>query len=167
MEITLVSSAQKTGQAKIAATILAALTKEELDNTVLLLADETLIDSVIKNLPKSIGKANITLGLPIQNTAIKTWVDLLFSIQENKTRFSTDAIYFHDLQAFWNHPFVRAILNDDERNLLQDAEKKIMQRNSIFISLERMEIGANTREILTILTKKWGVDWGFAMKQFE
>ncbi|MFT5857962.1 MAG: ATP-dependent helicase/nuclease subunit B [Flavobacteriaceae bacterium] len=167
MDVTMVSSAQKTGQAKIAATILEESTKEELNDTVLLLADETLIDSVIKNLPKSIGKANITLGLPIRNTAIKTWVDLLFSIQENKTRFSTDAIYFYDLQAFWNHPFVRAILDDQERNLLQVAERKIIQRNSIFISLARMEIGEKTRELLTLCTEKWGVDWALSMKQIR
>ncbi len=163
MEVTMVSSAQKTGQAKIAATILEASTKEQLDETVLLLADETLIDSVIKNLPKSIGKANITLGLPIRNTAIKTWVGLLFSIQENKTRFKTEAIYFYDLQAFWNHPFVNAILDEEERSLLLEAERRIIQRNSIFISVDRLTIGQKTRDLLTLCSAKWNQNWALAM----
>lgn len=163
MDVTLISSAQKTGQAKIAATILERSTKEELDSTVLLLADETLIDSVIKNLPKSIGKANITLGLPIRNTAIKTWADLLFSIQENKTRFKTDAIYFYDLQAFWNHPFVNAVLDENERDLLLQAERNIIQRNSIFISVERLKVGAKAQELLRLCTTNWKYDWALAM----
>lgn len=167
MEVTMVSSAQKTGQAKIAATILEESTLEELDNTVLLLADETLIDSVLKNLPKSIGKANITLGLPIRNTSIKTWVDLLFSIQENKKRFKTEAIYFYDLQSFWNHPFVNALLDEEELSLLLEAERKIIKRNSIFISLERLEIGTKTREVLDLCTTNWNRDWALAMSSIR
>ncbi|MFT5778548.1 MAG: ATP-dependent helicase/nuclease subunit B [Crocinitomicaceae bacterium] len=164
LEVTMVSCAQKTGQAKVAATILEASTKEELDNTVLLLADETLISSIIKNLPRSIGKANITLGLPIRNTAVKTWVDLLFSIQENKFRFRTNAIYFYDLQAFWNHPFVIAVLDPEEKSLLLEAERNIIRRNGIFINVERLEVGEKARQILALITQKWGEDWLLAMK---
>lgn len=159
MKIEMISCAQKTGQAKVAATILEKLTKEQLDETVLLLADESLIGAVIKNLPASIGKANITLGLPIRNTAVKTWVDLLFSIQENKSRFKTNAIYFNDLQSFWNHPFVLAVLDKEEKDLLLDAERKIIARNSIFVNVQNMEVGSKTTELLGLITQPWNNNW--------
>lgn len=159
MRIELISCAQKTGQAKVAATILEKLTKEELDETVLLLADESLISAVIKNLPASIGKANITLGLPIRNTAVKTWVDLLFNIQENKTRFRTNAIYFNDLQSFWNHPFVLAVLDKEEKDALLEAERTIISRNSIFVNVKNMTVGPKTAELLGFITEPWNNNW--------
>ena len=159
MRIEMISCAQKTGQAKVAATILEKLTKEELDETVLLLADESLIGAVIKNLPASIGKANITLGLPIRNTAVKTWVDLLFNIQENKTRFRTNAIYFNDLQSFWNHPFVLAVLDKEEKDALLEAERAIISRNSIFVNVKNMTVGPKTAELLGFITEPWNNNW--------
>lgn len=159
MRIEMISCAQKTGQAKVAATILEKLTKEQLDETVLLLADESLISAVIKNLPASIGKANITLGLPIRNTAVKTWVDLLFSIQENKTRFRTNAIYFNDLQSFWNHPFILAVLDKEEKDTLLAAERTIISRNSIFVNVKNMKVGPRTAELLRFITEPWKNNW--------
>ncbi len=159
MHIELISCAQKTGQAKVAATILASLTKEQLDETVVLLADESLIGAVIKNLPASIGKANITLGLPIRNTAVLTWVDLIFSIQENKSRFRTNAIYFNDLQAFWSHPFVLAVLDKEEKDKLLDAERSIFSRNSIFVNVSNLSLGAKTTELLDLITQPWEQNW--------
>lgn len=159
MKIEMISCAQKTGQAKVAASILEKLTKEDLDETVLLLADESLIGAVIKNLPANIGKANITLGLPIRNTAVKTWVDVLFSIQENKHRFKTSAIYFNDLQSVWNHPFVLAVLSKEEKDVLLEVEKKIIERNSIFIKVENMEVGEKMAELLQLITEPWNNDW--------
>ncbi|MDG1332367.1 MAG: PD-(D/E)XK nuclease family protein [Crocinitomicaceae bacterium] len=159
LRIEMISCAQKTGQAKVAATILEKLTKEQLDETVLLLADESLISAVIKNLPASIGKANITLGLPIRNTAVKTWVDLLFSIQENKSRFKTNAIYFNDLQSFWNHPFVLAVLDKEEKDLLLEAERSIIERNSIFVNVKNMKVGEKATELLGLITEPWNNIW--------
>ncbi|MFK7786176.1 MAG: PD-(D/E)XK nuclease family protein, partial [Crocinitomicaceae bacterium] len=164
MNIQLISCAQKTGQAKVAATILEKLTKEELNETVLLLADESLIGAVIKNLPESIGKANITLGLPIRNTAVKTWVDLLFSIQENKSRFKTSAVYFNDLQSFWNHPFVLAVLDKEEKDLLLEAERSIISRNSIFVNVKNMRVGTKAKELLSLITEPWNNDWLTGLK---
>ena len=167
MKIEMISCAQKTGQAKVAATILEQSSKEELDETVLLLADESLIGAVIKNLPESIGKANITLGLPIRNTAVRTWVDLLFSIQENKSRFKTNAIYFNDLQSFWNHPFVLAVLDKKEKDLLLEAERVIIARNSIFVNVQNMKVGAKASELLALITESWNGDWLKGLKMIR
>lgn len=163
MNVELIECAQNTGQVKVAATILENSTKEEIDETLLLLADESLIGSIIKNLPKKIGKANITLGLPIRNTALRVWVDLIFSIQENKKRFKTNWIYFTDLQNFWNHPFLLAILSKEEKDLLIHAEAEIIKYNRIFINQEKLEIGDLALSLLNHLTLDWNSDWKSAM----
>jgi hypothetical protein len=60
--IKLIESTQYTGQVKIAASILSELTAEELNETLVLLADEGLVIPMLRNIPKIVGKANITLG---------------------------------------------------------------------------------------------------------
>lgn len=159
MDLEIVECVQKTGQVKVAASALANLSEEELNNTLLLLADETLIAAMVKNLPKSIGKANITLGLPIRNTAIKTWVDLIFSVQENKARFRTQAIYFQDLNAFWNHPFVQAACTEEEKAQLLEVEREILQKNRIFLKADNLKLTGIALELLELLRIDWEADW--------
>ena len=124
---------------------------------------EILIASILKNLPKKIGKANITLGLPIRNTALRTWVDLIFSIQENKKRFKTKWIYFNDLQNFWNHPFLLSVLSKEEKDQLILAEAEIIKYNRIFVNPEKLEISATAFQLLQNVTSNWNSDWKIAM----
>jgi len=163
MKVEMIECAQNTGQVKVAATILENSTKEQIDETLLLLADESLIASILKNLPKKIGKANITLGLPIRNTALRTWVDLIFSIQENKKRFKTKWIYFNDLQNFWNHPFLLSVLSKEEKDKLILAEAEIIKYNRIFIDPSKLEIGETAFNLLQNITNDWNSDWKTAM----
>ncbi len=167
MDVNIVESVQKTGQVKVAATALSTLSKEELNDTVLLLADESLIAPMVKNLPKSIGKANISLGLPIRNTSIKTWVDLVFGIQENKARFKTQAIYFQDLQAFWNHPLVQAVCSDEEKAAQLKLEHEIIERNRIFLNVSSIALEGVAKELLALITTDWQENWSSAMSLFR
>lgn len=84
LDVRIVECPQKTGQVKVAAEALAKLTEEELQNTVVILADETLISALVQNIPANVKQANITLGLPLTQTPVKSWVETIFRIQENK-----------------------------------------------------------------------------------
>ena len=163
LDIDVVECVQKTGQVKVAASALAAMNKEELNDTLLLLADESLISAMVKNLPKSIGKANISLGLPIRNTSIKTWTDLVFGIQENKSRFHTQAIYFQDLKSFWNHPLVQAVCNEEEKEELLKLERTVIEGNRIFLNTKSIELKGVAGDLLQLLTTDWNSNWKTAM----
>jgi RecB family exonuclease len=161
--IEIIECAQQTGQVKVAATILSEFSKEEIDETLVLLADESLIAPLLRNLPKKIGQANITLGLPLKNTSLRTWVDLIFSIQENKTRFKSEAIYIHDLQKMWNHPFLTAVLKKEEKVAITQLEIELIRKNSIFQTVTKIKIGAIPDAILAQLTQNWAGNWEIAM----
>ena len=163
INVQLIECAQNTGQVKVMTTLLAKLKQEELSETLLLLADESLINSVVRNLPAEIKKANITLGMPIKNSAIKSWVEVVFSIQENKKRFNTKAVYFADLQKLWNHPFVLAMLGEDEQHKIQRADEAIVQRNRIFINSKNLDVGPVMRTILDRVTIDWEANWKVAI----
>jgi CRISPR/Cas system-associated exonuclease Cas4 (RecB family) len=166
-DLHVIECAQHTGQVKAAATILNDMPNEQIEQTLLLLADESLIAPLLKNLPKKIGKANITLGLPLRDTSLRTWVELIFAIQENKTRFQTEAVYIHDLQKLWNHPFLTAILTRQEQLELTVIEQRLVKNNSIFQNSSSLKIGEIPDQILELMTKNWGADWKVAMQQIR
>ena len=162
--LNVVECAQHTGQVKVAATELSKLSPAELDSTLVLLADETLISSMVKNIPVSVGKANITLGLPLSQTPIKTWVELIFDIQENKSRFKSNAIYYKDLQRIINHVFTLGAINREEKRILVALEQETIRKNKVFQNCEKLDLGTQTQRIIQLITQDWDQDWKKAME---
>lgn len=167
MNIEVIECAQLTGQVKVASSRLLELPGEEIPQTLVMLADESLIGPFLKNIPKKVGKTNITLGMPMKGTAVKNWVDILFSIQENKGRFNSSAYYHNDLKRLLNHPFFIACLTSEEKILLQKLEETIVQRNWIFITSKNIQLGKRLEKIIEIAGSDWKKDWGVAMKNIR
>ncbi|MBB79292.1 MAG: hypothetical protein CL844_09860 [Crocinitomicaceae bacterium] len=163
MNVEIFDCVQITGQVKVASTILQDLPKDEVDQTMILLADESLVGPLLKNLPANIKKANITLGLPIRNTAVKTWVEIIFSIQENKSRFNTNAFYYNDLLNLFNHPFIISILNEEEKKKIVNIEQSILKNNRIFLNYKNLEISSFLKKILNLISSDWLSDWNKAI----
>jgi CRISPR/Cas system-associated exonuclease Cas4 (RecB family) len=163
IDFTVIECAQHTGQIKVAATELAKLSQEELDETLVLLADESLIHSLVKNIPATVGKANITLGLPLQQTPVKSWVDLLFTIQENKKRFRTKALYFKDFQRILNHVFCLASLPEEEKKQLAAIEQDSIRKNKVFQSVDRLNLPPKSKILFELVTEDWKEDWQVAL----
>ena len=167
IDIQIVECAQHTGQVKVASTELEKLSPNEINETLVLLSDESLIGAMVKNIPASVGKANITLGLPLSQTPIKSWVELIFDIQENKSRFKTEAFYFKDLQRSINNVLILAALDEKEKNQLIKLEQETIRKNKIFQRVDSLQIGEKADSILKSLTTSWKNDWKLAMTQIR
>ena len=167
MNISIVQCAQLTGQVKVASTELEKLSKKELDDTLVLLADETLISALIKNIPASIDKANITLGLPLNQTPIKSWIEIIFDIQENKNRFKTKAIYYKDLQRIINHVLFNSWLSEYEQKQFTAIEQETIRYNKIFQNLSSLKINEEIRGFLSCLLDDWEKDWNRAISSIR
>ncbi len=167
MIVNVIECAQKTGQVKVMGSVLQDLNEDAMQNTLVLLADESLIVPVLQNLPENVKKANITLGLPLLHTAMKTWVDLIFSIQESKNRWKTSGIYIHDLTRFWSHPFVLSVMDQTERKQIAKFEEQFIRNNTLFVSSAKISVGQSHDSLLDILTRPWNNDWQYAMQQIR
>ena len=167
LNIQVVECAQHTGQVKVAATELEKLSLDEINETLVLLSDESLIGAMVKNIPASVGKANVTLGLPLSQTPIKSWVELIFDIQENKIRFKTDAFYFKDIQRSINNVLILAALEEKEKNQLIKLEQETIRKNKIFQRVDTLKIGQTSESLLQELTTNWKNDWKLAMAQIR
>ncbi|MDX1651415.1 MAG: PD-(D/E)XK nuclease family protein [Brumimicrobium sp.] len=155
-EIEVINCTQPTGQAKVSATILREkLTQKDLGSTLLLLADEKMIVPVIKNIPQSVGETNITLGLPLRNTAIRSWTDLLFAVQEHFIQFRTDAIYHKDFIRFIKHPFIAGICSENDLMELRKIEDVILSKNWLFIYKNKLNWTGDIRRITELFFTPW------------
>jgi RecB family exonuclease len=162
--IEVIACSQATGQAKVIGTELSLLSEEELKNTLVLLADESLIVPMLNHLPASVGKANITLGLPLVNSSMKTWVELIFKIQESFLKYNKVSVYYKDVMQLWNHPIVLAFLDEEEKQHLYVAEKEIRTRNKIYQQLQKVDAPARVKGIMELLYTPWNNDWNKALK---
>ena len=167
MNLRIVECPQKTGQVKVAASELASLSKEELDRTAIILADETLISALVQNIPSHVEQANITLGLPLTHTPIRSWVETIFRIQENKKRFKTSAIYHSDLIGFLHQVFILVIATEREKKSLAEIEFNTSSKNKVFQSPAKLNISQRINEILIAITTDWKDDWQLAIKQIR
>ncbi|MBW7867808.1 MAG: PD-(D/E)XK nuclease family protein [Brumimicrobium sp.] len=155
-KIKLYNCVQATGQAKVSASILYnQIPANEFSDTLLLLADEKLIVPVIKNIPQNVGVTNITLGLPLKNTALKSWTELLFKVQEHFTQFKNKQIYHKDFIRFIKHPFVIAFCSDEEKEQLSRVEATLLSKNWIFIFAKNLEISTRLRKLIELFFTPW------------
>src|SRR5690606_35363393 len=106
-----------------------------------------------------VGKANITLGLPMKGTAIRNWVDLIFSIQESKRRFRSIGFYHSDFKRLLNHPFISACCSEEELQKIQELEQKIIEKNWIFVSLKEIAISPDIDKLIAIIHNDWDANW--------
>jgi len=166
--IDLISCAQGIAQVKVAASLLSKLSENELNDTLLLLADETLAGPMMKNLPMNIGRANITMGLQLKDTSVKLWVDLMFSIQENFVRFKTKSLYHKDLFKLWQHPFYQAFTTKEIIGKQRQLENYIISKNRIFLSPNSVSIeNPAIEELIKTILQPWNHDFGKALQQMR
>lgn len=157
-EIQIINCAQVTGQAKVSGTILDTEIKpEELSETLVLLGDESLVVPVIKNIPRSVLNANITLGLPLKNTSVKSWVDLMFAVQEHHYQFKNNQIYHKDFIRFIKHPFITGYCNEKEKISIAKIESEILKNNWVFIYYKKLNLEPRILKLVTLFFAPWTI----------
>lgn len=162
-KIEIISCAQATGQAKVVGSILELLSSDQLQETLVLLADESLIVPLLQNIPAHVGRANITLGLPLKNSSLRTWVELVFKIQEGIEKYGRTTAYHKDLIHCWGHPFIIAILNDQEIGEVHHREKMMRKYNTVFQNPSKIEVPSLLYQIIQVLYTPWQSDWTVAV----
>lgn len=167
LAIKVVECPQATGQVKVASNELEKIPVEELKDTMVLLADESLIIPFLKNIPKHVQKTNITLGMPLKSSAVKNWVDILFQIQENLQRFKTAAIYHADLKRLFAHPFILSISSPADLDDMQRIEADMVRKNRLFIDIRKLKFSEHLSAIFQMCANSWQNDWAAAMKKIR
>lgn len=157
--LVITSCSQAGSMLKVTQDLLSRMSRSDLNETVLLLADESLIVPAIKHIPKSVEVANITLGLPLKLTALRSWIELVFEFQSNFEYFKTEALYHKTLTSFFKHPFVEMLLSDDDRSIIQKEEANIIRFNKIFTKVEMDDFSDDLQVIMRLILAPWRGDF--------
>ena len=95
-------------QVKHLSTILGSIPKEELNKqTAIVLTDENLLTPLLHSLPKSIEKVNVTMGYPLKNSLVYSFIETLITLQtHSRAKDNTSLFYHKDVTWLLSHPFI-------------------------------------------------------------
>jgi hypothetical protein len=105
-QITVVASPTVSGQMSVVAERLAQTPVDEMSDTALVLADETLLMGTIEHTAPYVSDMNVTMGYKLKNSVAGQWVEQLVQLQSNKhTTDSGTTFYYKNVVTLLQHPF--------------------------------------------------------------
>ncbi|APG60740.1 PD-(D/E)XK nuclease family protein [Christiangramia salexigens] len=134
--IELIGVPKNIGQAKYLGEILTGLTREQLENTAVVLGEEELLLPVLNSLPSEINELNITMGFPVKNAPLNSFFEAVFKVHSN----NQPELYYKDVIAIINHPSINSILEPFATKLIE----KINSDNLVYLRFN--EIAASFSE---------------------
>ena len=150
-EITITEVTQGLQLAKYVGHLLSSYTKEQLNETVLVLGDESLLLPIINALPKNIKNINVTMGIPLRQTPLASLFEHFFTL---KKEHNQKGFYYKNVITLLQQPIIQKLLLD-QSSLIITA---IQQSNSIYINTDDLKEMTNTNELpesLIVLFNIW------------
>ncbi len=143
-DIQIIGVPKNAGQLKHAGEILLKLIKNKgtLDNTALVLPDESLLLPMLNSIPEEAGSFNVTMGLALKNTPLFSLFDTVLSMHQNAERFSqmresAQRVYYSkDLLKLVNHPWFGMLLPDIKEGSSYSMSDRVRKSNRIFFPAE-------------------------------
>lgn len=152
--IQVISAPSKQGMAQAAGRVLQTLPADEAADTAVVLADEALLMPMLDAIPAGYEALNVTMGLPIKNTAIAQDLRTLLRMHEQaeRTQLSSNTYSYH------HHTFLAAVETKVFRALAQPGQisaltAHVIAKNMVFISPKRAEELANDFGFPRVLSK--------------
>ncbi|MCK5136950.1 MAG: PD-(D/E)XK nuclease family protein [Bacteroidales bacterium] len=103
---------------------------QDCTDTAVVLCDEELLMPVIMSLPQALGELNVTMGYPMKNTPVFSFIDTLLHMQQN-IRLSREGrvqFYHKDVASILLHPYMRDVDVASNHTLLHEiAESNLIQ----------------------------------------
>ncbi len=94
-------------------------------DTALVLCDEELLMPVIMSLPEASGEINVTMGYPMKNTPVFSFIDALLRMKHNsrKSRDGSVSFYHKDVTTIILHPYLRNMDDTAGQTLLEEIAR--------------------------------------------
>lgn len=127
-KIQTVEIGKRVGQAKYLHKILNEIPDDEISETAVILADETLLSAVLSAIPKKIPKVNITMGFPLDKSSMAYFFRSIFELQMNREKLGNGKTFYYKnvLDVISN-----TIFRDKKFDLTQ-LNRRIRKENRIF-----------------------------------
>lgn len=128
---------------------------KNLDNTAVVLGDESLLDVVINSLPENVDALNITMGFPLKKTPLAALFDQLFLMQRKGGRSKNT--YYKNIIAVLSNPFINQVFKKDGVDVASRIIREIQDKNLIYVTLDRLKsIPEVNPDHIELLFANWG-----------
>ena len=134
------------GQAKVITKILKKLDnweqiKDKPDKTVIVLTDESMLFPVLHSLPEEIKTFNITMGYPLNDTALFSLIMYFLRIQQtmDKQTDGKSALYYKEVVAILNHPYIYPAHQETAQVIIDTINKQQLNYVGPNLLLEHKE----------------------------
>ncbi len=132
-----IEASSDVAQVKLISQLLSELPDLTLGNahhTAVVLADENLLMPVLTSLPENIGDINITMGHPLKQTLVYTFVKHLMELQ--RTAVNKDGVIrfrYREVVNVLSHSLIKRFLNEQDEQIAGE----ITSNNMVWITSER------------------------------
>ncbi|MFD2824995.1 PD-(D/E)XK nuclease family protein [Leeuwenhoekiella polynyae] len=154
--ITATGISQNIGQVKYTGQLLSDFSKEELEDTAVILGDEALLLPLLNSLPASVKNLNVTMGLPLGQVAQAAFFESWFQLQINHKE---QGYYYKDVLSILDQQYTIYLLGDERKNL----KKEITQKNLVFVKPN--DLNKEASENYKLLFNSWNENTSKALEQ--
>lgn len=142
------------GQVKYIGELLEELhsNQKSLQNTAVVLGDETLLMPLINSIPEQINAVNITMGLPLKSLPLTSLFEELFKIHK------THSIQFYhkDVSSIMSHQFIKPLFDDRFTNFADAIITHLQETNSALISVDKLRhLSSSKAFLIDLLFTTW------------
>lgn len=134
-KIKLYGAPKNVSQAYLIGQLLQGFTQKELQNTAVVLGDETLLNPVLHALP-SHTPANITMGYPLHATPMASLINALFVLQSD---YREEGWYIGHVKNILQHPYAGFLIEEKCPKLVSQLLETFNRQNTTYITLEQLE----------------------------
>jgi hypothetical protein len=146
------------------------INKDNAHHTAVVLADENLLMPVFTSLPENMGDINITMGHPLKQTLVYTFLKHLMDLQRNAAVVDGEVRFaYKDVISILKHSLISGLLEDPDSEMITEIVKTNLTRvpasrfhNSTSLSLifrknlTPAELSAYFKEILSLIASDAG-----------
>ncbi len=126
------------------------ITKANAHHTAVVLADENLLMPVLTSLPENMGDINITMGHPLKQTLVYTFLRHLMDLQRNVT--TTDRVIrfgYKDVINILKHSLLSGLLNESDNELVKEIVRTNLTRVPLDLFLNSEHLSQLFKKPLT------------------
>lgn len=137
-KISITGVPKNVSQTKYAGQLLQELASDpttSIKNSALVLADETLLQPMLRAIPESVGEVNITMGHPLDKTVLYSF---FLSYLELCLNASERGWFYKNVLEFISNPYTLVISTTEPNDFANTLAKDIKERNWLYVSPEML-----------------------------
>ena len=163
--ITITGTPKNISQAKYVGELLDNLYEQnKLENTALVLGDESLLLPVLHSIPKKVQSVNITMGLPLRQIPLASFFEQWFLVQTTSEEF---VFYYKDVYEILTHPFI-SLLFKNSTDSLKSVFNTMKDQNRTAVSLRDLILLApDLKHPFELLLAPWNNQPKTALQQIK